>query len=847
MRRLVLPTLPLSMLFFSCRTSVFLAGVASASTTAAGATVAGGLFHTCVIVSDLTLRCFGGGSSDLVELLAPSASGSSSSGYGNFGQLGTGNNETLGDETGEMEHNLPVINLGNNSAQEVAAGQSHTCVLLTSGDVACWGYNAFGQARYLRLLRQLGLGDTSARGLSPDDMGGNLTLVDLGTSRTATHIACGQHHTCAVLDNGSLKCWGYNKHGMLGLGDTSNRGDSDGEMGDNLPTVDLGIGQTAVAVAGGRFHTCAILGSGGLKCWGGGNDTGHNYGQMGQGNTLDIGVAAGQMGDNLPEVDLGTGRTAAAVTVGWYHTCVILDNTNLHCFGRNFDGQLGLGDTDDRDMGRTAGDMGDGMVAVDLGTDKTPVSISAGRWHTCALLDDSSVKCFGVNTSDDLGAGQLGLGDTDDRGKTTATTGDGLESVELGTGRVASYLFSAFDHNCVIFADATMKCWGLNASGQLGTGDTLDRGDEANEMGDYLPAVQAGMRIAFPPDVVTFDEEDLALDEDDEEDGDGGMSTVRLASAVLRNEMQIVVYFLGAAGGVFVVGAICLCCRRRLEKQDRSASSARNGTNSLMNALRPVRLSSATRGCLAASRPNGTGKGGLAASRRSSQVLCPPSGSNPPPLVGFPGREVGMAAAGTAGMVVAGGMAAGWNVIGLLAENLPWIGVAYHMLNEIADIVDTRNGMQGNLEKIKKWAMSLQAVLLQLAKQMEKRPAVNARALEHMSEDVTTTLQVLVDTVTSYNARGALAQYAASRSCQKAIDAADTALRGALAKLSVGQGAELISMVGDLQGVVLVVDEKLDMIIEHLRKQEEHAARLELRLAEYSESMAEVKRPSAPG
>lgn len=104
------------------------------------------------------------------------------------------------------------------------------------------------------------------------------------------------------------------------------------------------------------------------------------------------------------------------------------------------------------------------MVAVDVGTGKNPVSVSAGRWHTCVLLDDLSIKCFGVNTSDDLGAGQLGLGDSDNRGISLATTGDGLETVELGTGRVASHLFSAFDHNCVIFADATMKWCVKNAS-----------------------------------------------------------------------------------------------------------------------------------------------------------------------------------------------------------------------------------------------------------------------------------------------------------------------------------------------------------------------------------------------
>ena len=113
---------------------------------------------------------------------------------------------------------------------QVTAGNSHACALLTGGIVKCWGYNGNGE---------LGLGDTAWRGDEPNEMGGNLPAVNLGTGTTAVAISAGRHHTCALLDDFSVKCWGSNEHGELGLGDTAVRGDGPNEMGDNLPTVKL--------------------------------------------------------------------------------------------------------------------------------------------------------------------------------------------------------------------------------------------------------------------------------------------------------------------------------------------------------------------------------------------------------------------------------------------------------------------------------------------------------------------------------------------------------------------------------------------------------------------------------
>jgi len=354
---------------------------------------------------------------------------------------------------------------------QVVSGQAHNCALFGDGAVKCWGYNFYGQ---------LGLGDTDNRGDVPGELSDALPVVNLGTGRTAKSLAAGRFHTCAVLDNGFVKCWGRNAFGALGLGDTASRGDEAGEMGDKLIPSILGTGKTAKAIAAGGYHTCAVLNDDTLKCWGSNAD-----GELGLGDTLARGDSVGEMGDALSVVDLGAGKTVKSVSAGGFHTCAVLNDDSVRCWGYGGFGGLGLGDVDSR--GDAANEMGANLPAVDLGAAKTAKSLALGFYHSCAVLNDASVKCWGNNTD-----GQLGQGDVAHRGDEPGEMGDTLLSVDLGAAKTAKSIASGFYHVCAILNDDTAKCWGYNGFGALGQGDVVSRGVASGQLGDKLPAIDLG-------------------------------------------------------------------------------------------------------------------------------------------------------------------------------------------------------------------------------------------------------------------------------------------------------------------------------------------------------------------
>lgn len=397
-------------------------------------------------------------------------------GPGNSGAIGRGDTEDVGDTPGEMGSAVVPVDLGTSEpVVSLAVGVDTSCALHGDGSVRCWGGGSYGR---------LGNGATTNIGDEPKEMGDALEPVDLGGP--ARSITVGGNQSCALLTSGDVKCWGYGGDATLGQGNPDDIGDQPGEMGVNLPPVQLGTGRKAVALTAGAFHTCALLDDGSVKCWGD-----NFYGQLGQGDQDNRGDGPGEMGNSLPPVDLGTGRTATAISAGRSHTCALRADSSLVCWGNGDSGRLGTGNPstigDDRD------EMGDDLVPVDLGTDRTATAVSAGRAHTCALLDTGDAACWG-----DAGSGQLGSGSSSDVGDGPGEMGDALVPVDLGTGRTATAVTTGQSHTCAVLDTGAVVCWGAGGRGTLGSGNTSPVGRNPGEMGDALVPVDLGGTVAAP-------------------------------------------------------------------------------------------------------------------------------------------------------------------------------------------------------------------------------------------------------------------------------------------------------------------------------------------------------------
>ena len=305
-----------------------------------------GASHTCALFNNGSLRCWGAGS---------------------YGQLGYGNSFSVGDASTTLPYtagNVPFV--GN--AVKLAVGANHTCVLLDSGYVSCWGRNKYGQ-----------LGYNTTNDVGDSEAISSYGYVNLGG--TATKITAGQNHTCALMDTGKVRCWGLNSSGQLGYGHKKNIGD------DEQPWTqgDVQVGSPVIDIVAGAYHTCALLNTGSVRCWGA-----NAFGQLGYGNTTTIGD------DEVPSsvaapVNL-SGGNVLQIAAGAWHTCVLLDTGNIRCWGLNSSGQLGYGTT--TDASAPGGDVNTGGKVL---------QVAAGSDHTCVLLESGNIKCWGYGEFGQLG------------------------------------------------------------------------------------------------------------------------------------------------------------------------------------------------------------------------------------------------------------------------------------------------------------------------------------------------------------------------------------------------------------------------------------------------------------
>ena len=296
------------------------------------------------------------------------------------------------------------------------------------------------------------LGALLPRGFASDNPmdGGAGEDSTSGNTPGVLRVAAGNAHTCVLLSTGGVRCWGTNNSGQLGYGNTNTIGDNE------MPVTagDVSIGGTVAEIVAGLDHTCVLSDTGNVRCWGEGT-----LGRLGYGPT-------GNIGDNETPASVGevdVGGTVVQIAAGQHHTCVLLDTGNVRCWGNGTLGPLGYGNTN------IIGDNESPASAGDVNVGGTVVQIAAGDQHTCALLDTGNVRCWGRSDFGGLGYGPTGnIGDNE----TPASVGD------VNVGGTVVQIDAGQHHTCALLDTGHVRCWGSGSVGRLGYGNENDIGDD---------------------------------------------------------------------------------------------------------------------------------------------------------------------------------------------------------------------------------------------------------------------------------------------------------------------------------------------------------------------------------
>ena len=376
-------------------------------------TVDVGSDHACAVIANGTVKCWGSNEG---------------------GELGTGSFFT--------SSTVPVLVSGitgksaSSTALTVSVGNAHSCAVMVAGTVKCWGRNDFGQ-----------LGDDSnTEEYVPEPVSvSGITGESAATS--AVSVAAGFLHSCALMANGTVLCWGGERSGSQGTGV---------ERGSRTPTRVLGIdglteASTAVSVSTQEHSTCALMVSGAIQCWGE-----NLFGQLGDGTKIDrwSPVAVSGIDGARPS------STAVSVSVGPLHACAVMVDKSVKCWGYNGDGAFGNGTTTNSSIPVLASG-----ITSRSGT-TTAISVSAGVSYTCAVMAVGTAQCWGFNSQGSLGNGKFSK-------SLVPVSVSGITGAEPTT--TALMVSAGYSHTCALMGDASVECWGANSKGQLGTGKLTER------------------------------------------------------------------------------------------------------------------------------------------------------------------------------------------------------------------------------------------------------------------------------------------------------------------------------------------------------------------------------------
>lgn len=330
-------------------------------------------------------------------------------GMNSSGQLGNGT-------TTQALYPVAVTGL-TSGITSISVGYGHACAVTSAGGVMCWGDNAYGQ---------LGDGTTVAKSTA---VAVRTSSVDASPLTGVSRVELGREHSCAIMTDQTARCWGNGADGRLG---------NNAAISSSAPvTVLLNSSTTLTGIsdlsAGGR-HSCALMSDGRVRCWGNGSD-----GALGVGTTSTL-VAS------ISPITTG----ATYISAGDIHSCAVVSGA-AKCWGNNGSGRLGDGTTVNKTTPTAVSGLTSGVTAI-----------TAGGAHTCAIQGGAGF-CWGRYNEGQTGKGGIGFG-ADLTPQAVSALSSGLSKLSIGS-----------THTCGIKTDNRLYCWGANSSGQIGDNTTTDR------------------------------------------------------------------------------------------------------------------------------------------------------------------------------------------------------------------------------------------------------------------------------------------------------------------------------------------------------------------------------------